>query len=171
MTIEHFHIREATSGDEQNIARVHIAAWRVANAGIMPATTLDALNVEECSASWRSRFEDPENVVYVAELEGEIAGFGCLSPSRDDEPRVAEIQSLYLHPEHWRRGGGDRLLSRLMRCAREQDYEQVTLWVLSANERARAFYKSTGFTGGDTRKTDCGFCEIPLDQVRYRIRV
>jgi len=51
------------------------------------------------------------------------------------------IDQLYIHPEYWRRGIGNRLLT----FAKEQSPEHVWLFTLQVNVVARAFYEKNGF--------------------------
>ena len=52
-------IRPAVPGDAEAIAAVHLATWRDAYAGILPADFLDALRVNEFAQRWRAG-ERPE---------------------------------------------------------------------------------------------------------------
>jgi GNAT superfamily N-acetyltransferase len=51
------------------------------------------------------------------------------------------IDQLYIHPDYWRRGIGQRLIE----FARERSPEHLWLYTLQVNGNARAFYEKNGF--------------------------
>jgi L-amino acid N-acyltransferase YncA len=110
--------------------------------------------------------------VLVAVEEDSLLGFCSLLPSRDDDafPSTAEIAAIYVDPARWRSGIGASLIRAAFAAARTRDFHEITLWVLSANSAACAFYQSFGFTPDGQTKIDTrlGF---PLDQLRYRLVV
>jgi ribosomal protein S18 acetylase RimI-like enzyme len=73
------------------------------------------------------------NPVWVAVLDGEVAGFVSASPS--------EITWIYVEPTLYRRGVARALMSRVFAYAGDR----VELEVLDGNAAARAFYESLGF--------------------------
>jgi GNAT superfamily N-acetyltransferase len=48
-------------------------------------------------------------------------------------------------PERWRLGIGRELLGTAMDAAQKEDCNEVTAWVLSANDAALVFYAHAGF--------------------------
>ncbi|QRK09308.1 GNAT family N-acetyltransferase [Archangium violaceum] len=104
----------------------------------------DAARVDELASSvgveaflpLRQTFENEglfDGLVWVAELDGVVAGFLAFS---DDE-----VTWMYVAPELYRRGVGRALL----RHALSQAGERVELTVLDGNHPARALYESEGF--------------------------
>ena len=88
------------------VARVHTASWRWAYRGLLPQEYLDALSVEARTKTWAKVFsqlpgQTPTNL--VAELDGQIIGFTCVGPSRDDDTDTAtcELWGLYLAGLSW----------------------------------------------------------------------
>ena len=71
--------------------------------------------------------------VFVAELEGSIAGFAALVG--------AELDGLFVEPGLWRRGIGRALADKATQEARNKG---LTLTVIAA-PAAKAFYESCGF--------------------------
>jgi putative acetyltransferase len=51
------------------------------------------------------------------------------------------IDQLYIHPDHWRKGLGTRLLEHARRCSPRR----LWLYTLQVNVTARAFYEKNGF--------------------------
>mmetsp|Transcript_16771 Transcript_16771/g.32661 ORF Transcript_16771/g.32661 Transcript_16771/m.32661 type:complete len:178 (+) Transcript_16771:201-734(+) len=54
------------------------------------------------------------------------------------------IQSVYVHPEHRRRGLFRRLYNKIYAMAKEDDAAEVRLYVEHTNERAKATYSAMG---------------------------
>ncbi len=80
-----------------------------------------------------------DDVVLVAELDGEVAGFIAIA---DDE-----ITWMYVDPARYRRGVGRALL----RAALAGAERPVELTVLDGNVGARALYEQEGFELVETR--------------------
>lgn len=75
--------------------------------------------------------------VIVAELDGEVAGFAALLLGDH-----AELDGLFVEPEHWRKGIGAALVDAVVHEARRQG---LALMVV-ASPSAREFYEKCGFT-------------------------
>ena len=78
----------------------------------------------------------------------------------------AEIITLYLLPESLGKKYGKVLLDVALAEMKEQGYENVYLWALDENERARKFYEGQGFLwNGD--KNIVGIMGKSLVNLRY----
>jgi ribosomal protein S18 acetylase RimI-like enzyme len=164
-------VRKATVEDATGIACVHVRAWQVAYRGHMPDEYLDGLDAEKRTNMWRELTQDADKIIFVAEdTERKIVGFSALGPSRDADanPSTAEIVAIYVHPEKWQKGIGRALLSASFDHIRKCAFDQVTLWVLEANQRARSFYESFGFTQDGAIKDDDHWKSFAVREVRYR---
>ena len=96
-----------------------------------------------------------------------FVGFGTTHDEDVDPARVAEVHGLYVHPEHWRRGVGRRLLQAAIQALDSDGYDTVTLWTLAESEASRAFYEAVGWrTDGIVTPWE-DWDGVPL--VRYRI--
>jgi len=73
------------------------------------------------------------NRVWVVEIDRRPVAFMAMNNDFIDQ--------LYIHPDHQRRGIGERLLN----FAREKSPEHVWLYTLQVNVNARAFYEKNGF--------------------------
>ena len=165
-----FVVRPAEAADAGPIAEVHIDGWRAAYRGHMPDHVLDALNVTQRAEQWKQWLELPQLSAFVVTVHGWVTGFGSLSPTRDEAARdtVGEILAIYVLPSHWRCGIGRLLGERMLAEARRRGFEEVSLWVLESNERARRFYESLGFREDGKTKTDAQLTGTPLYEIRYR---
>ena len=166
-------VRTATAADAEQIARIHVETWRAAYHGQIPDRVLDALNVEDRAAFWNKRLAEPEGSVFVAEGDG-VIGFCDLVRSRDEDANpqaVGEIVAIYVLSQHWRKGAGRALCDCALAEARRRGFEEVTLWVLASNDRAKRFYEAMGFRLDGVAKTEKLADGSDLHEVRFRKRV
>lgn len=95
----------------------------------------------------RSLRENPQEIVCVAELDGEVAGFCCaqLVSSICYEEKAGEITELYVR-EHARRRGLATKLIRLAECELiARGAAELKLLTGGDNHAARALYASLGY--------------------------
>lgn len=143
-------VRTAALSDAEAIGAVHVASWKETYAGILPAAMLAELCVEARSQMWRSVLDPSkgiEHVVVVAEVNGQLVGFGSCGAQRDSRLASAgfsaEFGAIYLLRSHQGRGGGRSLLA-VMSEKISAGHSAASLWVLRENEAARAFYERLG---------------------------
>jgi L-amino acid N-acyltransferase YncA len=118
--------------------------------------------------------QEPGKIILVAEdREQNIVGLSLLSPSRDADaiPNTAEVAAIYVHPDKWKKGVGGALLSASLDEGRKCKSDQVTLWVLEGNQRARSFYESFGFIQDGAIKDDDCWKGFVVREVRYRLNL
>jgi GNAT superfamily N-acetyltransferase len=166
-------IRAARVADARQIAEVHVRSWQGAYRGLFPQAYLDGLDPAERVGRWErslAEADDGRNGVLVADASGTLLGFVGYSPTRDgdaDPVQVGEIDAMYLLPSAWGKGVGRRLMGAALAHLAEAQFDQVTLWVLDSNVRARRFYERGGWLADGAQKIDenRGF---PIAQVRYK---
>ena len=89
--------------------------------------------------------------VWVAELDGRVAGFTSFGPCLDPGLTSAnELIDLWVDPE--RRGLG--LGSRLVELVLSELPRPVVVWVLRGNERAAALYRRFGAQHTAVQRTE-----------------
>ncbi|GAB4047846.1 GNAT family N-acetyltransferase [Catellatospora paridis] len=152
-------VRAETPADCAAVAAVHVRAWQVAYAGIVPDDVLAALDVPARTA-WRlDRLADPDSLFHnLVALDGAmVSGFVCHGPYRAQEldggplqPEVGEILAIYVHPDHWGTGTGDALLLAALDALPQSE---VRLWALADNHRALRFYARHGLHPDGLRAT------------------
>lgn len=152
--------------DAEEIARVNVASWQSAYAGIVPDRFLDSLSIERSKHEWRERINKGESKVFVVEQMGTIAGFVSFGKNRD-ENRTGEIYAVYVDPSSFRQGLGRMLCEHAMDDLRLNGTTEVVLWVLEDNDRARRFYERMGFVLDGKVKTE-EFDDVDLPVCRYR---
>lgn len=157
-------IRPGTSRDSADMGRIYCLAWQRAYAGIVPEEFLNALRPESCAP--------PPEVIApdgcrVYEEAGRVVGLVNFGPDRDDGAGgLAEVRTIYVLPQYWRRGIGRALMRAAADAVRDAGYPGYFLWVLAENVRARRFYESVGlrFTG-EERVIE--IAAKPLSESRY----
>ncbi|MGI9596892.1 MAG: GNAT family N-acetyltransferase [Acidimicrobiales bacterium] len=174
-------VRAAEPGDGPGIGRVHVEAWRVGYAGIVPAEHLDSLDAEQRGRAWTERLAHPTRpctlhgtggLVVVAIIEPDrtepvpgqpvIAGIANYGSYRRDESDASdgtdstgmcELRMLNVHPDHWGTGVAQALMSRIIAdLGRERGEPMVALWVLEDNARGRRFYEKEGWSPDGARR-------------------
>src|SRR5262245_51625030 len=115
--------RDAVVEDGLAIARVWVAAWQAAYAGLMPAAYLAGLDVEGALPGLERALRANQSVL-VLEQDGDIAGFSAYGASRDLDaaPQTGELIAINFHPSWWRRGLGRELLRETQKRLRGQGF-------------------------------------------------
>ena len=141
--------RPAVLADANRLAEVHIRVLMVAYRGIDPQEWLDSLpqQLGERQARWKDRLTNLLNEpVHVAEVEpAGVVGFAVGGRARGEPPigYEGELISIYLLPEHQRKGIGRELVRRVARSLIDAGGQGMLVRVLSANP-ARLFYERLG---------------------------
>ena len=110
-------IRSATPADAEAIAELHLASYRAAYQGLLPAAVLASLRAEDREQRWQASLNDPQRHTLIA-ADGEagpaLLGFAEVGPSRDDDAGAGtgELIALHVAQAQWRRGLG-RTLTRM----------------------------------------------------------
>jgi len=184
VNIDGVRIRRAVPEDATAIAAVHVRSWQGAYPGLIPQPYLDALRPEHRLSLWEEALAQtawPRRGTFVLVgaggpdadddgAEDAVVGFASLAPTRDDDAdpeSVGELQTLYVDPGAWDRGGASRLMDAVVREFRQAGFRTATLWVLDTNARARLFYERRGWRpDGATKLHDWG--AFVATDVRYR---
>jgi GNAT superfamily N-acetyltransferase len=166
-------VRDAAPDDADAIAEVNAAGWRTAYVGLIDRDRLAGLPVKAWAREIRANLKNlsPGSFSLVAEVEGRIAG-SCfvMGTARDGDlpEEVAELVAIYVDPPRWRHGIGSVLLQEaLERCARVGKSE-ISLWTLSGNRLAQAFYEHHGFERDGTEQVH-PVARAPAIRMRRRL--
>jgi len=155
-------ITRATSAEAEEIARVHTAA---ADAAYHDHVPIDPNGFERRRGMWREILADPAHRSFVARDGGRIVGVLNVGSFRGEEATGA-VRVLYVLPEWWGSGAGQRLLERAHREL-AGEFGEGMLTVLSANARARRFYERNGWRL-DEILVEPHFGDRPTEVARYR---
>ncbi|MED4958157.1 GNAT family N-acetyltransferase [Paenibacillus sp. FSL R5-0527] len=143
--MEALQIRPARLNDIDGIREVAVETWNSTYETIYPehfiATFLNhAYSKSSLEHSITRDEADPARKFLVAELAGEIVGFGQLSDPVNGE---SELTRLYILKEHQRKGIGKALLGELIRL--NASLKEIFAWCERENGIGTLFYKSNGF--------------------------
>jgi ribosomal protein S18 acetylase RimI-like enzyme len=166
-------IRPARMEDVLEIAAVHVRSWQAAYRGLLPQAYLDGLDLGQRIGQWErslSAADWSHGRTLVVDAGGRLSGFVSYGPARDDDAgsrRAAEIYAIYLVPAAWDKGIGRQLMAAALGRLGEAGFDQVILWVLDSNVRARRFYEAGGWLADGVAKRDDSL-GVPMTEMRYR---
>ena len=103
-------------------------------------------NFEEELAQLPGDYAAPHGALFLARVDGELAGCCALRPLEDtDYPNACEMKRLYVRKAFRGFGLGRQLAERALDAARQAGYASVLLDTLDDMEAARELYTSLGF--------------------------
>ncbi|MDP8932077.1 MAG: GNAT family N-acetyltransferase [Actinomycetota bacterium] len=143
------YVRAALEEDTHSVARLnqHVQRLHVEEEpdDFRPAT------LEETEPFFARLINDEDQVVLVADLEGEPVGYlWARELSRPENPFTKPARTLYVHhvvvhPDHRRCGIGRALFDFVEQEARERGVTRLGLDFWSFNDSAAHFFRSLGF--------------------------
>ncbi|WP_051630761.1 GNAT family N-acetyltransferase [Afifella pfennigii] len=142
-------IRRAEPSDRARVAALQAQSWRDAYRGILPADYLAHRLDADIARHWRAVEIGDEDIVLVAEMDGELAGF--ISVWVRPTPFV---DNLHVRPGLRSKGTGRRLMAEAARRLLEAGHASVYLWVVAGNEGAIRFYERLGGRRGELVEKD-----------------
>ena len=157
-------VRPARASDAASLARVQVASWRCALAGIVPPPLLAELTSDEAEQVWRDRWREaitnPPTSRHrvLAAVTGdparEVAGFVSAGPATDADrwPGTdGEVYELRISPERTGCGHGSRLLHAVADTLVSDGFHTVSIWALEADSALRRFLESSGWAADGAR--------------------
>jgi ribosomal protein S18 acetylase RimI-like enzyme len=163
-------IRAAVPEDAEEVEQLRVVGWQSAYRGILPDAYLDSMRVDVARRRRQITDRSATVVESVAVQADAIVGWVVGGHSQDAfraGPGQGEIFACYVRPEWWGRGVGRLLMTHAVSALAEAGLDDVTLWVLEDNHRARRFYEACGFQPDGTRQLlDIGG---PVPEVRYQL--
>jgi GNAT superfamily N-acetyltransferase len=162
-------IRTARPGDQAGLALVHIESWRTTYRGLVPDEFLAKLSLEARERRWTRMLDTAQSdghLILVAENEaGQIVGFADGGRQREaDLPYKGELYAIYLLQEAQGRGLGRLLMQTLARRLEEAGFEDLLLWVVTANPSC-GFYERMGGQPIAAKPVEIG--GLPLEETAY----
>ncbi len=153
-------LRPATSADADTVAQIWREGWRDGHLGHVPAALVEV----RTPASFLQRAADRVGDTTIAVVDGDIAGFTMVTGDEVEQVYVARSQ----------RGSGVAalLLDDARRRIGDAGHAVAWLAVATGNERARRFYRRSGWTDEGAfdyaASTDSGSTPVPCH--RYTAR-
>jgi ribosomal protein S18 acetylase RimI-like enzyme len=156
-------LRAPSIDEAEAIARLHIACWREAYAGIVPAEALASADLSERTAKWQQSIGDADSFVLAAFEDGEPVALMLARPRSDADARdgEGEIGALYVRASHYRMKLGSRLMGAAARWWLARGGRSLRLGVLTENSRAVAFYERIGGRSVMTTTYPWGGADLP----------
>ncbi|SFB06700.1 MULTISPECIES: GNAT family N-acetyltransferase [unclassified Bacillus (in: firmicutes)] len=133
-------IREAVITDLPTMLKIYNYAILNLNA------TFDLVEqtLEE-RTSWFNKYGGKRPLI-VAELEGEVVGYSCLSMFREKAAYDGTVEiSVYLSPEHQGKGIGKSLMTEILKRAREIGYHAIIAGITTGNDSSVKLHEKFGF--------------------------
>jgi ribosomal protein S18 acetylase RimI-like enzyme len=158
-------VRPARAGDAESLARVQVASWRAAFAGIVPDALLAELTSDEAQQVWRDRWREAitnpptsrHRVLVATESSsrsGEVAGFVSFGPGTDADrwPGTdGELYELRVEPGRTGRGHGSRLLHAAVDTLVPDGFRTLSMWVPETDRVLLGFLESSGWAADGGR--------------------
>jgi ribosomal protein S18 acetylase RimI-like enzyme len=172
-----FELRPALVSDSAGIAAVHVETWQVAYKDLLLEDHLSRLNIADRTKSWSENLGNSElkTRTIVALDSGIVVGFIKVGASEDDPEfnNSAEIWALYVHPTKQGLGIGNLLLDEGLKVLEIDGFDEVELWVLKDNLKARHWYESKGweFNGKTKAEINAGFTSTFMGYAKLLSRV
>jgi putative acetyltransferase len=133
------HLRPAAEADAEFIARVRHSAIREIAAAAYPREIIDAWSgplTEARYQRFRQVIAGGSELMYVAEHQSRIVGFGSVIPAKN------ELRAIYVDPTWVRCGVGSAILRQLETVALESECRYLQL---EASVNAKEFYLARGY--------------------------
>jgi putative acetyltransferase len=102
---------------------------------------------------WRPRLEKPSGSMFVAEVDGQVAGTAGFHPYPAPSAHAAGL-GMSVHAAWQGRGVAGPLMETVLAAAKAQGLERIDLEVYSDNERAIRLYRRFGFVKEGVKRYD-----------------
>lgn len=163
-------VRAARPADAPHIARLRVASWQHAYAGLIPAEWLAAMNPASTEATWVREADTGGLHVAVSEADTPVA-FSLVGKARqetDHHPalRTGELYAIYADPAVLGTGAGRKVHEAGLAYLAAAGYEHAVVWVLAGNELGIRFYETQGWQADNT-ETGLVVGGQPLTELRY----
>lgn len=136
-----YHIRAAVAEDLPALLAIynHAVLQSVATFDLEPRT-------EAAGLAWFTAHTG-HHPLFVAEVQGAVAGYASLSPYRPMQAYASTAElSLYIHPDYQRRGLGRALAEHLLAFARASEHLHLIVSVITASHTVSlALHEKLGF--------------------------
>jgi hypothetical protein len=175
-------VRAARASDASGLARVQVASWRTAFAGLVPDAVIAELTSEEAvgqfAERWRAAISSPptskHRVQVAVEKPGdpEILGFAAAGPATDEDLWPAtdgELYELHVLPSLAAAGHDGRLLHAVADTFAEDGFSTGYTWALAGDESRIGFLEAAGWApDGGRASLDMGV-KVPVVRLHTRL--
>ena len=160
-------VRQAVLADAEQIARVHVASWRVAYGEFMPPKQKAWISERREVRRAGDLILNPETPYLVAEGGNSIVGFLVYGPPGDecDPTSTMQIYTFFVDPQRYRQGIGTQLLATMESEIRTPE---ITVWVMTQGVHGPRFYARSGFRREAETEKMFRLIDADFPIVRYR---
>ena len=154
------------SDDLLEISNIYERSWKYAYRDIIPQDYLDSIP----KGRWAGSINKIGMNSLVVIENGRIIGTASFCKSRWKQySDYGEIVSIYFLPAYMGKGYGHQLLKKCIEELNILGYDNILLWVLEDNQRARKFYEKNGFSCSEIFMSD-NIGGKELREVMYFVR-
>ena len=175
-------VRAARAADAEGLARVQVASWQNAFAGLVPEAVITELcsdgSLGQFAERWRDAISTPptsKHRVHVAvEQPGdpEILGFAASGPATDEDlwPGTdGELYELHVAPAVADSGHDQRLLNAVADTFGEDGFSAGYTWALAGDSARITFLEAAGWAPDGSRSNlDMGV-KVPVVRLHTRL--
>ncbi len=148
-------IRKAENIDTRRVAEIQLASSAAAYKDIFPKREITEALIGQRGKIWIEILKEELTSLDIYEDDEDIKGFINYGPTRDTDKThniTVEILAMYIDPKYWRSGIGTKLLENVFNWAKNEAFQEITLWVLKQNIIGISFYNKMGFNEDGTTK-------------------
>ena len=170
-------VREATQDDAALLHRIAAETFPLACPADTPLESIEAFIAQNLAeASFADYLRDPSRELFVAEVDGDVAGYAMVVHDVPTDADVvasvtirptSELSKLYVRAAHHGGGVAPALVDAVVDAANTRGSLSVWLGVNDENVRANRFYEKSGFVTVGTKRFRLGE-RIESDFVRER---
>jgi phosphinothricin acetyltransferase len=134
-------LRRAVTADAEAIRAIY-------NREVLTATvTFDLVERSlDDQIQWLAARDGAHAVLVCTDADGEVIGFGSLSPYRDRPAyRTTVEDSIYVHRDHQGSGVGRRVLEGLVDTARDHGFHSIIGRIVGGHDASIALHQKCGF--------------------------
>ena len=117
---------------------------------------------------WKKLLAENQDVHYIITLDHQAIGIITINPQNESDlpDTVYELSGLYFDPDFVGKGLGTRAMNWIKTEIKTRGFHGISLWVLSQNDRAKAFYIKNGFHP-DGRQKESGIGTAQKERFIY----
>lgn len=175
-------VRAARAADAVGLARVQVASWQNAFAGLVPEAVIAELCAEDALAQFAARWRDAisapptsKHRVHVAVAQPgdpEILGFAASGPATDEDlwPGTdGQLYELHVAPDVADSGHDQRLLHAVADTFGEDEFSAAYTWALAGDTARITFLEAAGWAQDGSRSNlDMGV-KVPVVRLHTRL--
>lgn len=141
--VDHVSYRAARAADARAVTEYHQACWVQAFAALLEPGVVDELDPWRMLPVFDLWFDEEQTAVSttIAEVGGAPVGHATVGGN--------EVVHLFVHPAHWGKGIGRRLLAGAEQRIASAGFDDAVLHTIVGNEPALALYRGAGWTVTD----------------------